>query len=141
MIFALTLVMTMGLAGQAPPTPPLLGYWTNEARSVVIMIAPCGDNRVCGTVQSASEKAQADAARGGTPKLIGAELLRSFAPVGPGRWKGRLFVPDLNQRSTAEIIQRDADRLQIRGCAVGRLLCESQTWFRTTEPEISGSTS
>ena len=116
------------------PDDGLAGYWTNDRQSVVVLIARCGENRWCGTVQSASEKAQADAARGGTGTLVGTELMHEFAPVAPHRWKGILFVPDLDRRSKAELIQTSPDRIRVRGCAVGRLLCKSQLWLRTESP-------
>jgi len=117
-------------AALTPQDSTLAGYWTNGSGSVVVLIAPCGDAAWCGTVQSASAKAQADAARGGTATLVGTQLLRNFVAIAPGRWKGTLFVPDLNQRSKAELVQLDADRIRVRGCAVGRLLCKSQVWRR-----------
>ena len=112
----------------------LAGSWTNESGSVTVLVAPCGANVWCGTVQSASAKAQADAARGGTPNLVGTEILRNFRAVGPRRWKGSLFVPDLNKRSKAELVVLDATRIRVRGCAVGHLFCKSQTWVRTAPP-------
>ena len=108
----------------------LLGYWTNESGSVVVLIAPCGTDAVCGTVKWASEKARADAQRGGTMSLIGTSLLTDFVPGARGRWRGTLFVPDLNKRSKAELERLDDDRIRIRGCAVGRLICKSQVWVR-----------
>lgn len=117
-------------AAQPEATAFLLGSWTNEPGTVVVQINPCGEGAVCGTVTSASEKAKSDAKRGGTSNLIGAELLRNFIPAGPSRWRGTLFVPDLNKRSKAEIVQLDENRLRVRGCAVGRLLCKSQVWTR-----------
>jgi uncharacterized protein (DUF2147 family) len=120
----------LSFASQAAPDVDWSGYWTNESASVVVLIAPCGDNAWCGTVQSASKKAQADTRRGGTSELVGTELLHHFRPVAPGRWKGRLFIPDLNRRSSAEIRQLDANRLEVRGCAIGHLLCRSQVWAR-----------
>lgn len=109
---------------------PVLGEWSNKDGSVIVAINPCGD-ALCGTVKSASEKAQVDARRGGTEKLIGTEVLTKFVPVRSGRWRGVVFVPDRNLRSKAELIQLDADRLRIRVCAVGRILCKSQVWQRT----------
>lgn len=120
------------IAAQAVGT--LSGYWTNESRSVVVLVAPCGVSAFCGTVRSASAKAQADARRGGTANLIGAELLHEFVQVGPDRWKGKLFVPDMRKRSEAEIIQLTSDQLRIKGCAIGRMICKSQAWTRVEAP-------
>ena len=113
---------------QAQPTV-IEGNWGNPNGSVIIAIAPCGE-ALCGTVQWASEKAKADARRGGTDPLIGAQLLSGLAPKGAGHWNGRLLVPDLNKRSRVALHQMKPDQLKITGCAVGRLLCKSQLWRR-----------
>ena len=126
--------MIIAFAFAVEPATNFSGYWTNEAHSVVVLLAPCGAVEFCGTVESASEKAQADARRGGTANLIGTELLHGLEQVGVSRWRGTLFVPDLHKRSKAEIVQLDPDRLRIRGCAVGRMLCKTQIWVRTDAP-------
>jgi len=119
-------------AAQLPWT--LEGQWTNERQSVVVSIAPCrGGEAMCGVVSSASEKAKADARRGGTPDLLGVELLHEFILADQNRWSGTLFVPDLNKRSKAQIVKLDEDRLRIRGCLVGRMLCRSQVWTRVRD--------
>lgn len=108
---------------------PIEGKWTNPAGSVTIAIGPCGE-AWCGTVVWASDKAKADAARGGTAELVGATLLSGFAPDGKGRWRGRLFVPDMRKRVRADLTLTGTASLKVRGCAVGRALCRSQTWNR-----------
>ena len=131
--FGRLIVLILAIAAQAPDVSPS-GYWVNELGSVVVLIAPCGAEALCGTVQTANDKARADAKRGGTANLTGTELFHDFLPNGPGRWKGTVFVPDLNKRSRMEIVQLDANRIRVRGCAVGRLICKSQVWTRTTAP-------
>ena len=105
------------------------GRWTNPSGSVTVAIAPCGPSW-CGTVVAASDKAKADAAKGGTPSLVGTQLMTGFAPTGDGRWKGRLFVPDLNFRAHASLALEDPATLKVRGCSVGGLLCRAQRWTR-----------
>jgi len=75
------------------PAAGLAGYWTNKAHSVVVLIAPCGEQKWCGTVASASDKAKADAARGGTARLVGAEIMHEFEAAARGRWRGRSSSP------------------------------------------------
>lgn len=116
------------------PATPLAGYWTNQTRSVVIALTPCSEAGWCGTVVWASEEAVADARHGGTASLLGTELLHGFVAVAPNRWKGRIFLPDLGKRSSAELRQLDANRLMVRGCTIGGLLCKSQVWARTDAP-------
>ena len=117
------------LAQEAPDT--LAGYWANPSESVIVLITPCAGAAWCGSVHWASDKAKADAGRRGTAALVGTELLHDFVQVGPNRWKGRLFVPDLNRRSAAELRLLDAARLQVRGCTVAGLICKTQTWTRS----------
>lgn len=118
------------LTVQPVPTNDVEGHWRNPSGTVVILIASCG-NALCGHVQWASDKAKADALDGGTSGLIGKQLLSGFTNKGNGRWRGRLFIPDLNHRSKAEIRLIGADRLKVTGCAIGRMLCKSQLWTRT----------
>ena len=107
------------------------GNWRNPGGSVVVAIAPCGD-AYCGKVDWASDQAKADARRGGTDPLIGVQLMTDFRAAGPGKWRGRLFIPDLNRRSKAELRMVGTDRLKVIGCAVGRVICKSQYWTRST---------
>ena len=109
----------------------LAGHWTNASGSVVVLVAPCAAEGWCATVEWASDKATADAARAGTPTLVGTEIMQGFIPIEANRWKGRLFVPDLNKRSKAELRLLDGDRLRIRGCTIGGLVCKSQVWTRS----------
>ena len=102
----------------------------NPSGSVIIVIAPCETERLCGTVEWASEKAQADAAKG-TPALIGARLLSDVRAKGSNRWQGKLFVPDKNVRASAKIELTSDDRLKVSGCGPVGLLCKSQLWRRT----------
>jgi uncharacterized protein (DUF2147 family) len=119
----------MLVAAQTADTNSPLGRWSNPSGSVSVAIAPCGD-ALCGRVESASDKAKADARKGGTDPLVGVELLSGFTAAGDGRWKGRLFIPDLNRRSRAELTMIAPDQLKVTGCAVGRVVCKSQIWVR-----------
>lgn len=120
------------LAAQAGLAQPIDGKWVNPANSVIIAIGPCGDQR-CGVVEWASVAAQADA-RKNAPALVGTALLTGLTPVGATSWRGRIFVPDRNIRARARITMVGADQINVRGCALGGLLCDSQTWTRTNGP-------
>jgi uncharacterized protein (DUF2147 family) len=113
-------------------TVSIEGEWRNPQGTVIISIAPCGDT-TCGRVQWASEQAKADARKGGTDPLVGAELLKEIVSKGDGRWRARLFVPDLNKTSKAELRLLGPDRLKVTGCLVGRVACKSQVWTRSDE--------
>ncbi len=94
------------------------GIWSNPSGSVHVRAEPCG-KRICGVVIQASDKAKADAARGGTPHLIGQRLFRDFQPAGEGVWRGKVFVPDiaktfsgLEEVLAAELTELGAEEVQ-----------------------------
>jgi uncharacterized protein (DUF2147 family) len=127
---ALAALLTLA-AAQAPSTASILGRWTNPKGGVTVAIAPCGA-ALCGTVVAASEKARADARKGGTTELIGATLLSNVVPDGKGQWKSEIFVPDLNIRTQAQLVQIAPDKIKVTGCAAGGLICKSQIWTRAS---------
>lgn len=130
MLFAAaTLVATPALAAS-----PVEGNWMNPAHSVTVRIGPCGGGALCGRVVAATPKAREDAANGGTPNLIGTELMSDLVPNGEGSWHGSIFVPDVNRRAEADVHLMDARTMQIQGCALGGLLCKSQVWTRASLP-------
>jgi uncharacterized protein (DUF2147 family) len=133
-------VIVLALLFQEVGGPFPEGRWENPGRSVIIAIAPCG-NEHCGIVEWASEKAEADARRGGTDPLVGAQLLSGLHSRSPGRWTGKLFIPDLNKRSKADLRWLGPDRLKVTGCAVGGILCKSQLWTRVESEEPAQNSS
>lgn len=115
--------------GQPAPSP--LGIWRNAGDSVRIRVAPCGA-ALCGTVVSASERAKADAAAGGTERLVGARLLTDFRRTPDGAWAGRAFVPDLAVTVEGTMTLAGRDTLVVAGCLFGTLGCREQRWTRVT---------
>jgi len=113
----------------AADAAPIEGRWKNPSGRVTVEIVVCGE-AYCGTVTSAAESAKADARRGGTANLVGTQLMSGFKPAGPGKWRGRMFVPDINYRSKAELRLLSESQLKVTGCMVGRMICKSQVWTR-----------
>jgi uncharacterized protein (DUF2147 family) len=108
------------------------GHWMNPKGSVIVRVAPCG-NAYCGTVVKASDKAQASARRGGTPRLIGTRILSNVRPTGDGTFKGQAFDPKRNIRAPATIRALGPNAIEVRGCAIaGMLLCKEQRWTRVS---------
>lgn len=104
------------------------GVWRNPKNSVHVEIKPCGGGRACGVVVWANAEAQADAKKGGTPNLVGLQLLRDFQLQKNGSWKGKVFVPDLNMTLGGTADFPDASTMKAKGCLL--LFCKSQTWRR-----------
>jgi len=105
------------------------GIWKNPSGSVRVRAEPCGQ-RMCGVVVWANEKATADAKRGGTDPLIGAQLFRDFVLEKPGRWRGKVFVPDIGKTFSGTVTVIDDHTLKGEGCLLGGIACKAQTWTR-----------
>lgn len=123
-------MMLLALAAMAVAADaPIEGRWKNPSGGVTVLIEVCGA-ALCGSVIAAAESARADARRGGTANLVGTQLMSGFKPAGPGKWRGRMFVPDINHRSKAELRLIGASQLKVTGCMVGRMICKSQLWAK-----------
>lgn len=103
--------------------------WRNPKDSVRIRLSPCGQDRVCGIVTWASDKAKEDARRGGTEQLVGTNLFRNFQRVSPGQYKGHVFVPDMN-RTFSGHMEIKGDSMIGKGCVLAGLICKQQVWTR-----------
>jgi uncharacterized protein (DUF2147 family) len=105
------------------------GRWANPKRSVIVNVSRCGP-AYCGTVVQASDKAKATARRGGTPNLIGTQILSGIRPNGSGAFTGRAFDPKRNLRAPATIRLVGSDILIVKGCVLGGFVCKEQRWTR-----------
>ncbi|HVJ01592.1 MAG TPA: DUF2147 domain-containing protein [Sphingomonas sp.] len=109
--------------------PPIASEWANPSNSVHVRIDRCG-NSICGTVSWASAKAIADARRGGTQNLVGTRLFRDLEPAGAGKWKGKVFVPDIRKTFSGTISFAGQEKMVGKGCVLFGVICKSQTWSR-----------
>ncbi|WP_236697030.1 DUF2147 domain-containing protein [Sphingomonas sp. Leaf257] len=130
----LAAVMGIGLTASAADARVPAGTWANPSNTVQVRFAPCGRGLdaelMCGTVVWASEQAKADAARGGSPRLVGTQLFSDFEEEEAGRWSGTVYVPDIGREVQGTITQIDARTLVGEGCLLGSLGCREQRWRR-----------
>ena len=127
-VLAFVALATPCLAASLPVQQPE-GLWLSPHNNVAVRTGACGD-RLCGWIVWADREAQDDARDGGTPRLIGTELLEDYRPEGKGQWRGTVFVPDMGRRFSSQINQLSASQLRVKGCILGGLICKSQLWTR-----------
>ena len=113
----------------AAASPSVYGLWRNPLGTIETRIAPCG-TRLCGTIFRASPEAERDARDAGVRELVGVQLLQHYRKVAPGRWKGRVYVPDMGGTFASRMVQLSPTQLKISGCMIGGSLCKSQLWTR-----------
>jgi uncharacterized protein (DUF2147 family) len=129
MMKTVAFLASLFLAAAPASAQALEGQWTNYKKNVVVQVERCG-TAYCGRVVQASAKAKEKARRGGTPNLVGTQILTGLTPVGNGKFRGRAFVPKRNIHATATVRQVSDDVMQVQGCVLGGLLCDSERWTR-----------
>ena len=103
--------------------------WVNPYGNVKVQTGNCA-GQLCGWVIWASPEAAQEAREAGTQSLVGTQLLQGFREVGPGRWQGHVFVPDIGHRFYSTIAQLNAETLKISGCVLSGMICKSQIWHK-----------
>jgi len=127
-----SMILVASLLLAAPASAQAIeGQWTNYKKNVVVEVERCGA-AYCGRVVRASPKAQEKARKGGTPRLVGTQILTGLKPIGDGRYRGRAFVPKRNIHATATVRQLNDNVMQVSGCVLGGLLCDNEKWTRVT---------
>ena len=129
LVRALTVVAAIALPFSASARG-LEGHWRNPKGSVTVRVTSCGANAYCATVVDASEKAKAGARRGGTPRLIGTQILTDLKPTGADTYKGRAFEPKRNVRAPATVRVVGPNTISVKGCVLSGIICKSQRWTR-----------
>ena len=128
-LFAMVSAGLLAWPSAALAKAPIEGRWVNPKGSVTVRVAPCG-NAYCATVIDASAKAQATARKGGTPSLIGTQVMTDFRPRGDGSFSGRAFDPKRNIRAPATIRMVGTSTLVVRGCVIKGIICKEQRWTK-----------
>jgi uncharacterized protein (DUF2147 family) len=126
-VIAPVALSSVALAQPVPRGP--LGVWINPHANVKVATVNCG-GKLCGAVVWANDEAKQDARDGGVAQLIGTQLLQDYEQTGPGKWTGRVFVPDMGRTFYSTITQLDPSSLKISGCILGGWICKSQVWRR-----------
>lgn len=126
-LFALASAGLLALPSPAFAKAPIEGRWVNPKGSVTVKIDACGE-AYCATVIDASAKARATAKKGGTPNLIGTQVMSDLRARGEGIYRGRAFDPKRNLRAPATVRIVGDSTLVVKGCLIGGIICKEQRW-------------
>jgi uncharacterized protein (DUF2147 family) len=126
-LFPALLAALLATPSAALAKAPIEGRWVNPKGSVTVRIGACGDG-YCGTVIDASAKARETARKGGTPNLIGTQVMSDFRDKGDGTYRGRAFDPKRNIRAAATIRMIGNSTLVVKGCLIRGIICKEQRW-------------
>ena len=138
-------IATFAILCLAPVTPASAadprGKWLTESGKAVVAIVNCGD-ALCGNIVSLKEPNDpatgkpktdinnADASRRTRP-VIGVQIVIDMKPDGAEpKWKGQVYNAEDGKTYTGSITLVNATTLNLQGCALGGLICKTQTWTR-----------
>ncbi|UYV36031.1 DUF2147 domain-containing protein [Rhodobacteraceae bacterium D3-12] len=122
MILAAVGMMSAGAA----MADPAVGMWKTEVDDgsyAHIKMSKCGSN-VCGIIA----KTFNNSGEYNSPNK-GKQLVRSMKPEGGGYYAGKVWRPSNDKIYTGKM-QVSGNKLKLKGCVAGGLLCSSQTWTR-----------
>jgi uncharacterized protein (DUF2147 family) len=131
----LCLVATQALAGDPR------GHWLTENSRAKVTIISCG-GALCGNIVALKEpndpatgkprtdKYNPDAAKRARP-VIGVQIVIDMKPDTAERWKGEVYNVEDGKTYSGSITLVNATMLNLQGCALGGLICKTQTWTRT----------
>ncbi len=135
---AIALLLALGASGPALAAEPT-GTWLTESGKSRIKIADCG-GALCGTIawlqepndeagKPKTDKSNPDTGKRSKP-LIGVMIVLGMKPSGANKWAGQVYNAEDGKTYSGNLTMTGDNSLQLQGCALGGLLCKSQTWTR-----------
>jgi len=137
--FALLTVLALTGSGSAFAAEPN-GMWLTQTGTSRIRVADCG-GALCGTIvwlkepndpdtgKPKTDKNNSDAAKRSRP-LLGVQIVLGMKPAGAGKWTGQVYNAEDGKTYSGNLTYPGGDSLQLQGCALGGLVCKSQTWTK-----------
>ena len=118
--------VAVGFAGAAMAGDPLEGTWKTEVDDgsyAHIDIAPCGA-ALCGVIAKTFNGSGEYRSEN-----LGKRLVIDMVPQGGGRYAGKVWRPS-NDKIYIGKMDLAGDKVALRGCVAGGLICSKQTWSR-----------
>jgi uncharacterized protein (DUF2147 family) len=134
----LPLALFLGLLPCATLADGIKGKWLTDEGKGYVLFEDCGP-KLCGKIvwlkepNDASGKPLVDALNEDksmrTRSIMGLKLAE-LSSDGGGGWKGAMYNPEDGKSYQTEVSLQKDGSLLIKGCILGGLLCDDQTWTR-----------
>src|SRR6266446_3357187 len=135
----------LGLAAVTPASAgDPRGNWVTESGRAKVAIVNCG-GALCGNIVGLKEPNDpatgkpktdtnnSDAAKRVRP-MIGVQIVIDMKPdTIADKWKGQVYNAEDGKTYSGSITLVNATTLNLQGCALGGLICKTQTWTRTNQ--------
>ena len=118
---AVAALVVMGLVGGAQAADPY-GTWTRPSTGGQVSFYDCG-GKLCGKVLSVKDKKTSD--------RVGKIVIPGATKTGDNVWKGDFVnLEDGKTYSNVSYTLNGSSAMTLRGCALGGLVCKSETWTK-----------
>jgi uncharacterized protein (DUF2147 family) len=116
------------------------GVWLTQTGTSRIRVADCG-GALCGTIiwlkepndpdtgKPKTDKNNSDASKRSRP-LLGVQIVLGMKPGGADKWTGQVYNAEDGKTYSGNLTFSGGNSLQLQGCALGGLVCKSQTWTK-----------
>lgn len=116
------------------------GVWLTQTGGSRIRLADCA-GALCGTIiwlkeptdpdtgKPKLDKNNSDASKRSRP-LIGVQIVLGMKPAGTDKWTGQVYNAEDGKTYSGNLTMTGAGSLSLQGCALGGLVCKSQTWTK-----------
>ena len=128
------ILLAAGMSAMATATlaaDPADGLWKTQPGDtggyLHVSIAECG-SAICGTIDSAFD--------GNGDQLLsyenlGKQIIWDMVPEGGGQYdNGKIWAPDRDKTYNSKMTLDSQNKLTVKGCVAGGLVCRGQTWTR-----------
>jgi uncharacterized protein (DUF2147 family) len=121
------------LAGMSGATAQdVTGTWLSQTGETRVRIAACGSD-LCGTVvwqkTPGKDEKNPDASKRNRP-IVGLRMIFGMKSAGSGQWSGQLYNFQDGGTYAGKMRLAGSSALELSGCALGGLVCRSQTWTK-----------
>jgi len=144
--FAMLLAGAALLAGvPAHAQGTLDGRWLSQDKRAIVEVAPCGAVE-CGKIVWVKDPLDA----AGKPRhdknnpdmglqhrpIIGLATLSQIVPNAEGNWDAHSYDPRNGEDHDITVrLLAGGDRIELKGCALGGLVCRSEVWSKAPEED------
>ncbi len=137
------LLSALALFSGAARAQGLEGTWLTTNGKAFVEVKPCGQ-QLCGQIvwlrnpKDASGRPlrdgyNEDATQRARP-IMGLPILLGLQAIAASQWQGQIYDPERGKTFDVQLSHAAADRLEITGCGLMGLVCETHVWTRRDWP-------
>ncbi len=120
------------LASVGQDASKVAGVWQSQSGVTRVKVTPCGAG-LCGHVvwQKTPQKDvhNPDPNKRERP-VVGLQLVSNMKPAGPNEWSGAIYNYEDGQTYSGKVKVLGGNSIQIGGCVMGGMICQSKTWTK-----------